>query len=56
MNQTVSYIMSLMSTLYSYSMQPELINQCCTEYEWIRVVEFQCCWLTYTQDYMSAYE
>ena len=25
------YIMSLMSTLYSYSLQPVLINQCCSE-------------------------
>ena len=48
--------MSLMSTLYSYSLQSVLINQCWTEYEWIRVVEFQFCWFTHIQNFMSTYE
>ena len=41
----ISNVMSLMSVLYSYSLQPVSINQHCSEYEWIRVVEFQYCWL-----------
>ena len=27
----------VMSTLYSYSLQPILKNQCCSKYEWIRI-------------------
>ena len=36
----ISNVMSLMSTLYSYTLQLVLINKCCIEYEWIRVVGF----------------
>ena len=35
LNQTYFEYIYLMSTLYSYSLQPILINQCCIEYEWI---------------------
>ena len=33
-----------------------LINKYCSEYDWTRVVKFQYCWLTYIQNFMSAYE
>ena len=45
--------MSLITTLYSYSLQPILINQCWTEYEWIRLIKFQYCWLTDTQHLLA---
>ena len=32
------------------------INQCCIEYEWIKLDELQYSWLTYTQYFMSTYE
>ena len=35
-----------MLTLYAYLLQP-VINQCWRDYEWVRVIEFQRCWLTY---------
>ena len=41
----------VISTLYSYSLQPVLINQCCSEYEWFRVVEFPNCRFTHAQNY-----
>ena len=25
--------------------EPVFINQCCNEYQWIRIVKFQYCWL-----------
>ena len=37
LNMHISNGMSLMSMLYTYSLQPVLINQRCWEYEWIRV-------------------
>ena len=45
-----------MSTLCAYSLQPRFINQYWTEYEWIRVIEFQYYWLTHNQNYMSSEE
>ena len=27
--------------VYSFSVRPVVINQCCSEYEWITVVELQ---------------
>ena len=42
------------SVTVSYSLQPVLINQYCSEYEWIRVVEFQYYWLTHTQNFMKV--
>ena len=39
----ISNGMSLMPTLYSYSLQPVLINQSCSEHEWNRVVKCQYC-------------
>ena len=47
-----SNAMSLMSMLHSNSLQSVLINQCWTEYKWIRVVEFQYYWITHTQNYI----
>ena len=36
----------------SYSLQPILINLGWTDYEWIRVVEFQHCWLIHIHTWM----
>ena len=36
--------MSLMLALYSYSLQLVSINQCCREYERVRVVKFRYCY------------
>ena len=52
----ISNVISLMSTLYLYSLQPVLINKCCSEYKWIKVVELQYNFLTHTQIFMSTYE
>ena len=34
----------------AYSLQPVVINQRCSEYEWIRVAEFKYCWFTHTKE------
>ena len=42
------------SVNFSYSLQPVLINQYCSEYEWISVIEFQYCWFTHTQNFTKV--
>ena len=34
----ISNVMSLILTFYSYSLQPVLINQCCSDNEWIKAI------------------
>ena len=58
----ISIGMSLMSTFKAYSLQPVLINQRCSEYEWIRVSKISILlysklyYISYIQNFISAHK
>ena len=59
MIKNISNVMNLMSTLYSYTLQPVRIHHhhvVMSKNESEYIVKFQYCGLTHTQNYMSTYE